>query len=39
MRDDRATAAAEDKPVLPLAIRRYLGELRHQARPRRHLST
>jgi anti-sigma B factor antagonist len=34
----RATAAAEDKPVLPLAMRRYLGELRHQARPRRHLS-
>ena len=37
-RHERATAAAEDKPVLPLAMRRYLGELRHQARPRRHLS-
>jgi len=39
MRDDRATAAAEDKPLLPLAMRSYLGELRHQARPRRQLST
>jgi anti-anti-sigma factor len=39
MRDDPATAAADDKPVLSLAMRRYVGELRHQARPRRHLST
>ena len=38
-RPERAIPVAEDKPVLPLAMRRYLGELRHQARPRRHLST
>lgn len=34
----RATAAS-DTPALPLAMRRYLGGLRHQARPRRHLPT
>ena len=39
MRHDRAAPGPEDKPVLSLAMRRYLGELRHQARPRRHLST
>ena len=31
--------AAWDTPALPLAMRRYLGGLRHEARPRRHLPT
>jgi anti-anti-sigma factor len=35
---ERASAARET-PALPLAMRRYLGGLRHQARPRRHLPT
>lgn len=39
MRHDRATADGEEKSLPSLAIRRYLGELRHQARPRRQLST
>jgi anti-anti-sigma factor len=33
------SAAAWDTPGLPLAMRRYLGALRHQARPRRHIPT
>jgi anti-sigma B factor antagonist len=33
------SAAAWDTPALPLAMRRYLGGLRHEARPRRHLTT
>lgn len=33
----RSAPAALDTPTLPLAMRRYLGGLRHQARPRRHL--
>ena len=35
---EQATTAW-DTPALPLAMRRYLGGLRHQARPRRHLPT
>ncbi len=35
----QSAPAAWDAPALPLAMRRYLGELRHQARPRRHLAT